>query len=168
MEHNLTPNTHLPPTAGGPPDAQNPSAVPVLTRVVVFINGQPQVQNVPMFTKQQVKDILVASVTELYDADPTLEPQYVGKTNMEVMLSKRVKRAALTGDDDAVEKLLDRLIDKPKTVNESKTLEIKGSYEDVLKDIARRTQDEAELVDAEVVPVKRTEVPDFDPLEGLK
>jgi hypothetical protein len=142
------------------PAPSTPPAVPVLTRMVVFdpATGQPVVQNVPMFTKQDVHNILVAAATQLYDADPTIEPELVGKTNLEVMLLRKVNRAArgVLGEDELV---LDRLIGKAISKSENKTMTV--TYEDKLKEIDRlekerlanlpQTPLRSSIMDAEVI-----------------
>ena len=113
-------------------------AAPTLKRVVVFdpATGQPVIQNVPMFTKQQVANIIVAAATELYEGDPILEPEFIGKTNLEVMVIKQTRRAAANGEMVLVEAILDRIIGKPKTTSESHS--ISETYEQALARIERQ------------------------------
>lgn len=122
--------------------------VPVNRRIVVFdaVSGRPVVQNVPMLTKAQVAEIALAAASQLY-VDPNDESalelglppsEFYGMTNLEVMLIKQARNAALTGDSDMVEKILDRLIGKPKQTSEiAKTV----TYEGYLTQIAQKVMD---------------------------
>jgi hypothetical protein len=132
--------------------------------MVVFdqTTGQPVVQAVPMFTREQVADIIVAAATDLYDADAVLEPEFVGKTNLEVMVLKRTRRAARSGDMDEVESLLDRIVGKPKTTAEVTKKVI--TYEDALREIQRRTPAQAR---AEEQPIQEAQVVDDSPLADI-
>jgi hypothetical protein len=138
--------------------------VPALRRMVVFdqTTGQPVVQAVPMFTREQVADIIVAAATDLYDADAVLEPEFVGKTNLEVMVLKRTRRAARSGDMDEVESLLDRIVGKPKTTAEVTKKVI--TYEDALREIQRRAPAPAR---AEEQPIQEAQVVDDSPLADI-
>lgn len=132
------------------------SLVPVTSRIVSFdpATGQPVVRDVQVFTRAQVSEIAMAAASLPYsepDDELALElglptSEFYGRPNLEVMLIKQARNAARSGDPDVIEKVLDRLIGKPKTTSEN--LNISRSYEDVLNDIAAR---EAQPVDAEVV-----------------
>lgn len=134
--------------AGSPP-----GGAIVKRRLVSFdpATGMPVVQTVPMLTKVQVHDVIAAAAASPYEDPLGLEPQYAGWTNLEVMVDKRVRAAAHSGDDQLVESILDRLIGKPKQSSESVVTKL--TYEDTLKEIARQA---VSPIDASVV----------DPLEG--
>ncbi len=83
--------------------------------------------------------------------------QYEGWTRLEVMVDKKTQNAARTGDDDKVEKVLDRLIGKPKTISEVRKMD----YETWLKNQAEAERQERESIPTSFEP----DAP--DPLEGL-
>lgn len=69
-----------------------------------------------------------------YDADPILEPEFVGLTQGQVVLAQQFKAAA-RGDGAAVDRLLDRMVGKPEQVN--KNVNLNGTYKDWLEEIAK-------------------------------
>ncbi len=155
--------THLD-GANQPPAPGSPGAgalVPITQRLVTWDkDGNPLVRNVQVFTRAQVSEIAMAAASEPF-IDPNDElaislglppSEFYGATNLEVMLVKQARNAAKTGDTDVVEKILDRLIGRPKQSIEKH--EIVESYESALKRIGAKTR---AVVDAEIV----------DPLDQL-
>jgi len=106
--------------------------------------GNPVVKNVQVFTRAQVSDIAMAAASAPYiTADDELAlalglppSEFHGMSNLEVMLIKQARWAAASGETDVIEKVLDRLIGRPKTTAEVKSLSL--GYEDMLKEIARK------------------------------
>lgn len=128
--------------------------VPVQRRLVEFdpTTGEPVVSTVPTFTKAQIKNAILAAIALPYEpvaGDPK-EESYRGLSNLEVMLIKQARNAARTGDVFEVEKLLDRVIDKPKQTSESVRVEV--GYEDYLKEIARKAAPSSLPIQAAQVP----------------
>lgn len=70
-----------------------------------------------------------------YDADPILEPEFVGLTNGQVIMLRQVQLAA-NGDGTAVDRLLDRMIGKPEQIN--KNLNVQGTYKEFMEEVARQ------------------------------
>ena len=150
-----------PPPEGAP--GGNNGLVPVNRRIVTWdALGNPVVRDVPMLTRALVSEIAMAAASMPYvDPDDELAismglspSEFYGKTNLEVMLVKRTREAARTGDTDQVEKILDRLVGKPKAVSE--THSVTESYEGFLKRTAgavKRVGPTApdSVVDAQVV-----------------
>jgi hypothetical protein len=138
------------PPAPGSPGAG--SLIPVNQRIVTWdAQGNPLVRNQQVFTKAQVSEIAMAAASERYvSADDELAvelgippSEYYGLTNLEVMLIKQARWAATSGETDVIEKVLDRLIGRPKQTSESHS--IVETYEEALKRIGGK------IVDAEVV-----------------
>lgn len=148
-----------------PPGAPGGGGLSVVTRrVTQWENGLPVVRDVPMLTKSQIVDTIAAVVSLPY-FDPEdelrvemgLKPsRFYGMTNAEAMITRLVDNAARTGDKDEVEKILDRLLGKPKQTSE--TIKTTLTYEDRLKEIAARRAQTAtpavrtDVVEAQVVP----------------
>lgn len=146
--------THLD-GAATPPALGSPGAgglVPVTQRLVTWdAQGNPLVKNVAVFTKAQVSEVAMAAASQLY-VDPNDElaielgippSEFYGMTNLEVMLIKQARWAAESGETDVIEKVLDRLIGRPKQSSESH--HVHETYEEALKRIGGK------VVDAEVV-----------------
>ena len=127
------------------------SLIPINRRIVAWDpdTGQPVVQNVPMFTRAQISEIALAAASQPYvDPDDEIKielglapSRFFGRSNLEVMLVKQAEGAAKTGE--GVDSILDRLIGKPKQSLES--VKVSMSYEDWLKDVARREDSVEEL-----------------------
>lgn len=98
---------------------------------------------------------IIASMGEMvYPADPITEPEYVGKTYLEVAAFKQVQRAA-DGSMEAFNFILDRTIGKPVSTNLN--LQAPESYTDYLLKLARA---EGEVLDVESSPTRSdSEVP---------
>ncbi len=124
------------------PSAQERSAgavtggVTVLRRLVVWDkDGNPLVTTEQFLTKPAIHDLWMAAAAQIYVVDPhdPRDAQYAGMTCAEVQIRKSVQHAARTGEGEVV---LDRLIGKPRQVSETTKLVL--TYEDTLKEIARK------------------------------
>lgn len=69
-----------------------------------------------------------------YDADPILEPEFVGLTHGQVILMQQMKKA-IAGDGESTDRLMDRMIGKPEQVN--KNLNVQGTYKDFMEEVAK-------------------------------
>ena len=113
-------------------------------RIVTWEGGVPVVKNVPVITESVVAAVQAAAAAQLYvDADDALAAElglppsrFSGMTNIEVMLVKRTELAAKTGDDDRIERVLDRLVGKPKTKGEVHS--VSETYEQFLERTAKK------------------------------
>lgn len=125
---------------------------PIPRRIVEWdIEGNPVVRTVSVFSRAQVSEIAMAAASQPYVSPedelavalglPTSE--FYGMTNLEVMLVKQARHAAESGDSAVVDKVLDRLVGKPKLTTESH--HIHESYEQALRRIGQK------VVEAEVV-----------------
>lgn len=85
--------------------------------------------------KSDIKANIIALWNTPYDADPILEPEMVGLTHGQVVLMQQVKMA-VRGDGAAVDRLLDRMIGKPESIN--KNLNANMSYKDWLEEVAKQ------------------------------
>lgn len=137
-----------------PPVEPSEKGLTVQRRLVAWdpLTGEPITKSVPMLPKEQLRDIALAAMSLPY-APGTLEneiadAEFRGMTNAEVMLIKMTREAAATGDSDLVEKLLDRVLGRPK--QSSEVLKVHANYEDYLKSLAAKTPAPAE----EAIPVK--------------
>lgn len=103
--------------------------------------------------QSDVKGTIKALWEMPYDADPILEPELVGLTQGQVVLSMQIK-AAMRGEGGATDRLLDRFIGKPEQIN--KNLNLGGSYKDFLEEVAR--QEGIIDVEGNVIDVEATSV----------
>lgn len=92
----------------------------------------PTVVTAPMVTKTQVHDALLAAAALPYEGPD--KDQFKGLTNAEVMVIKKIHKAAVTGECDEV---LDRILGKPKTTAEVTKMEV--TYEQFLQEVERRS-----------------------------
>lgn len=83
--------------------------------------------------RDDVKANIRALWSAPYDADPILEPEFVGLTHGQVILMQQMKRA-VEGDGSATDRILDRLIGKPEQVN--KNLNVQGTYAEFMERVA--------------------------------
>lgn len=113
--------------------------------------GEPVVTTVPVVTRAQTHDALHAVLAQTYDADPILEPEFVGRTNLEVMLIRRVRHAAKSGDADEVDALLDRVLGKPKQTSEVRRVEL--TYEELVNGLARQAKSAEPMIVSTAEPV---------------
>lgn len=121
--------------------AATPPAVLPMQRLVVFDpkTGAPMVTTRPYIPKAKVQEIAMHALSLPYTDENDelaiemgLPPsEFYGRPLVEVMLIKRTRIAAQTGDDEKIERALDRAIGKPKTSAEN--VNLNGSYEDFLK-----------------------------------
>lgn len=138
------------------------AAVPQVAqrRLVVFENGVPVVTTEAYIPKAKIQQMAVQALSLPYTDDNDelaiemgLPPsEFYGRPLIEVMLIKRTRAAARTGDDEKIERTLDRALGKAKTSSEN--VNLNGSYEDFLKAAAALLADkkgEPRPVEAEVV-----------------
>lgn len=85
--------------------------------------------------RDDVKSTIRALWSQPYDADPILEPEYVGLTHGQAILFKQMELAT-KGDGSAVDRLLDRMVGKPEQVN--KNLNVQGTYKEFMEEVARQ------------------------------
>ena len=112
-------------------------------RIVTWEGGVPVVRNVPIITEGVVAAVQAAAAAQPYvDPDDALAVEmglppsrFSGMTNIEVMIVKRTELAAKTGDDDRIERVLDRLVGKPKTKGEIHA--VSETYEQFLERTAK-------------------------------
>lgn len=103
---------------------------------------------------------------ERLEYEHSLELEFQGMTNAEVMVIRQA-RAAAKGDPAATRDMLDRVLGKPKQSVESTSVVL--SYEDVLREKARKaaaSQSSEPPIDAEVISSPPPPSEDKD-LEGL-
>jgi len=84
--------------------------------------------------KEDVKGNFKALWCLAYDADPILEPEYVGLTYGQVAIMQQMKQAA-KGDGGAMDRVLDRTVGKAEQVN--KNLNVQGTYAEFMEMVAR-------------------------------
>lgn len=84
--------------------------------------------------KEDVKGNIKAMWCMIYDADPILEPEYVGLTYGQVTILKQMQQA-VKGDGASVDRVLDRMIGKPEQVN--KNLNVQGTYAEFMEMVAK-------------------------------
>lgn len=97
--------------------------------------------------RDDVKANIKALWSAPYDADPILEPDYVGLTHGQVILFQQMK-FAIKGDGNATDRLLDRMIGRPEQIN--KNLNVSGTYRDFLEEVAIAEG----IIDAESRPIQ--------------
>lgn len=118
------------------------AAVPVQQRIIIWNEkGEPVLAAQPVLSKQHLQSIYFVAAAQPYVVEDPLDPDfglYDGCTIAEVMIRKQMIRAAKTGDKDEVEKVMDRLLGKPKWIGES--VQVHASYEDVLKSIEAKVK----------------------------
>ena len=131
--------------------------VQVNRRVITWTKeGMPVPSSVPALTRQGVEELAITAMSlpfeppdvpdylpegskerEVAQYERDREMEFVGMTNAEVIAIKMARRAA-AGDKDAVKELWDRTLGKAQQRVESKSVTM--TYEDVLKEMARREQ----------------------------
>lgn len=108
-------------------------------------------QALAQIKKSDIKANIIALWNTPYDADPLLEPEMVGLTYGQKILMEQIK-AGVRGDGQAVDRLLDRMIGKPESIN--KNLNVNGSYKDWVEEVARQEG----IIDADGRVIKDAEV----------
>lgn len=84
--------------------------------------------------RDDVKGNIKAIWSTPYDADPILEPEFVGLTYGQAALLKQMQQA-VRGDGASVDRILDRMIGKPEQVN--KNLNVQGTYAEFMEQVAK-------------------------------
>jgi len=152
------------------------------------ITGLPVPTDVPILEKPQVEALALTTLALPYSTPPLAvgategeiefhkelleqEKEFVGMNNGEVMMV-RMARAAASGDLSAADKLLDRVLGKPKQSSEVKTLSI--SYEQFMENLAKQENnrpiaDSTVVEDVEIVREKPVDKPaeGFGECKGL-
>lgn len=115
---------------------------------IVWVGGKPVCKYTKIIDKDAVADLPLAAVGLPYKRD-TLEielgvdEEFEGMSNAEVMMIK-MARGAARGDRADRREVLDRILGKPKTSAEVKT--VKVDYNDYLKGLAEKVKiEEAEF-----------------------
>lgn len=144
----MSDKTHLDGANDGPaPGSPGAGLVAINQRLVTWdAAGNPVVKNVAVFTRANVSELAMAAASQPYvTADDELAvslglppSEFYGMTNLEVMLLKQARWAATSGETAVIEKVLDRLIGRPKTTAETHT--ITETYEQALTRISKKTQ----------------------------
>ena len=121
---------------------------PVLRRVIVWDDaGVPQLATEPVLDKTQIRKAYFLIAAQPYICDDPLDPdfaKYDGMTIAEVLIRKQLDGAARSGDINAIETVMDRLIDKPLARGENLT--VSTTYESYLKGLREKLVSEAEVV----------------------
>ncbi len=106
-------------------------------RLIVWENGRPVPIYAPPLKKEQVSELLTASLSLEYTGDRdnsgkvlSFDERFRGMTNMEVMAIRMAERAA-NGGEKAVTEILDRIMGKPKQSHE--TVGVRMTYQDFIK-----------------------------------
>ncbi len=106
-------------------------------KLIRWENGKPVPVYAPPLAKEQVSDLLTASLSLEYEGEKAengdainFDPRFAGMTNIEVIAIRLAERAA-SGDMKATTELLDRILGKPKQSHE--TVGVKMSYQDFLE-----------------------------------
>lgn len=167
--------------------------VQVNRRVITWTpSGLPVPTSVPALTRQGVEELAITALSlpyevtpvdpELYeplgpDATPAQRAQrekelrlaerehakdleFQGMTNAEVVAVKMARMAA-AGDKEAIKELWDRTLGRPKQSVESKSVNM--TYEDVLKEMARRGESSVAPLPEGIVDVEAVEAAEHAP-----
>ena len=115
-----------------------------LDQKIVWEGGKPVAKYTKIIDKEAVADLPLAVIGLPYKREPLevelgIDVEFEGMSNAEVMMLK-MARSAANGNRADRRDLLDRILGKPKTSAEVKT--VKVDYNDYLKDLAK-------VVDAE-------------------
>ena len=123
--------------------------VPVLQRVIKWdAAGAPMLVAEPVLDKTQIRKAYFLIAAQPYVVEDPLDPdfaKYEGMTIAEVLIRKQLDGAARSGDIDAIETVMDRLIDKPLARGENLT--VSTTYESYLKGLREKLVHEAETVE---------------------
>lgn len=111
------------------------SPVLVQQRVIEWdADGNPVVAARAILGKQHLTSLYFAISAQPYSGPDAVK--YPGMTNAEVMVRKAIEHAAASGDINEIERVMDRLLGKPKWIGEQTTYH--ATYEDVLRQIAAK------------------------------
>lgn len=123
----------------------NLPGAPAFQPLITFENGIPRPVDAAVVPLPDYNRVLQNALSLPYagdqitnadgDAITIFDERYRGATLMEVMMHRLTLKAA-TGDKDAVNTVLDRLLGKPKQAVES--VNVSMSYQDFLSDIAQK------------------------------
>ena len=118
--------------------------------VIVPINGQ-------VMSAQQMQATIPALASLPYDGPDKAD--YAGMTNFEVANLKAIRRAAILGDIDTVEKLNDRVIGKPL----AKSVQVTGTLGELLDAMKGGVSKDAAVIDVDA----RADGDASSPFDGL-
>ena len=114
-----------------------------------FVDGEPITKYIKPVTKLSVSETLAAAANLPYIAinDTQDEKRFEGRTNIEVS-SIRLAEKAASGNLEAVNQMLDRILGKPK--QETQNLNVNVTYQDYLDKIADMVEAEENKMNVEV------------------
>lgn len=141
--------------------------VPIQRRIIEWKDGLPVLASVPVLNPGHIRDLYWVTAAQPYVVDDPLDPEfglYDGMTIAEVMVRKQFMSAARSGDKDQIEKVMDRLIGKPKNTSENVNLNLTGNYEEFLKRKAAEIAAAVPIQEAEVVSPDSARDVDFGDL----
>lgn len=115
-----------------------------IQRIIKWVDGRPVPTNIDILDKEAVAELPIAVLSLPYERSELekelgVDEEFEGMSNGEVALVVQARRAS-RGDSKALEMLMDRIVGKPKQQIESKNLNL--SYEDYLKELARKIEEE--------------------------
>lgn len=115
-----------------------------LDQKIVWVGGKPVCKYTKIIDKDAVADLPLAAVGLPYKRDAleielNIDEEFDGMTNAEVMMIQ-MARGAAKGDKRDRSEILDRILGKPKTSAEVKT--VKVDYNDYLKGLAKKVEAE--------------------------
>ncbi len=110
------------------------------SKKIVWVNGVPRPANREIISRESIGDLPQVTLSLPYVRPPAdiidgIDEEFDGMTNAEVMMI-RLTRQAVSGSQDAVKILLDRVLGKPKQFIDTKSLSM--NYQDYLEELARR------------------------------
>lgn len=124
-----------------------------LDQKIVWEGGKPVAKYTKIIDKEAVADLPLAAAGLPYKRDALevelgVDEEFEGMSNAEVMMV-RMARAAARGDKRDRGELLDRILGKPKTSAEVKT--VKVDYNDYIKEMANAINiEEAEFTEGDL------------------
>jgi hypothetical protein len=142
-----------------------------LSTHIEWHNNLPRVVGKEVLTKQALNDLNECALTLDYnpirseDTGEILpsELRFVGKMNAEVAAIKRAEAAA-QGDDDIYERVLDRVLGKPKQSVETKSMTM--TYQDYLDTLPEPPSPEER--EAEVLELLALDPNDSSPAQAIR
>lgn len=115
-------------------------------------DGAPKPRGSKSMKKEQLQDLYHASLGIMYqgDWDPmtqtyVIDPLYAGMTYGQMMVFKQVRKAAESGEANLIEKVMDRVLGKPKQAMETVTMSL--SYEEFMLRSAQEEQQRQQVID---------------------
>lgn len=129
-------------------------------QLINWVDGNPVPVYCPPRDNKQIGDAFRAALSLEYepvtklspDGEETIDPkeeQYIGLTNLEVMAIRRAKEAATSGNIDASNFVLDRVVGKPKQTTEA--LIINTSWREAINAVGKQMLEDGEIT-LDVIP----------------